>query len=134
MKKYCSVIIFTAFAFLASCSKGESIEKIQERAGKTAEAYYQLLLDGKYADFVSGMDGGDSLPSSYREQMIANAAMFVKLQNDEHKGISAIEYSHCDADTARHLAQAFLTLSFADGTKEVVSVPMVSRNGVWYMK
>lgn len=127
------IISFAIILLLASC-KGESLEQIQERAGKTAEAYYGLLLEGKYADFVAGMDGGDSLPTDYREQMIANAAMFVKQQTDEHKGIKAVELSHCEADTVLHAAQAFLLFKYADNTQEVVSVPLVMRNNVWYMK
>lgn len=117
-----------------SCSKSETIEDIQQRAGKTAEAYYALLIEGKCADFVSGIAGSDSLPADYREQMVANTAMFVQQQKDKHQGIKAVTLSSCKADTARHTAQAFLIIEYADKNKEVVNVPLVSHGDVWYMK
>ena len=120
---------------LASCgSKGDDLEAIQERAGTVAQEYYKHLVDGKYEDFVAGMDGADSLPAAYREQMIANTAMFVKQQTDEHKGIKDVAYTSCIADTAAHTASAMLSLEYADGVHEVVCVPLVERGGNWYMK
>lgn len=135
MKRLPFILIVSIFSLLAvSCSKGESIEEIQQRAGNTAVEYYKLLINGNYEDFVSGMLGGDSLPPVYREQMVANAAMFVQQQKDEHKGIKEVTLSSCKADTARHTADAFLYIHFADSAKEVVNVPLVEKDGVWFMK
>lgn len=130
--KYIPVIVSLLLAI--SCGKSETIAYIQERAGKTAEAYYALLLEGKYDDFVSGTYGGDSLPESYRKQLVANAAMFVQQQKDQHKGISGVKALRCVADTANHTAEAFLEISYADSTKETITVPLVSHNDIWYMK
>ncbi|MCM1080088.1 MAG: hypothetical protein NC344_11420 [Bacteroidales bacterium] len=135
MKRIQWLILVSVLTFLcAGCRNGESIEEIQLRAGSTAVEYYRLLIDGKYEDFVNGMFGGDSLPSVYKEQMVANAAMFVQQQKDEHKGINNVTLSSCTADTARHTADAFLYIHFADSLKEVVNVPLVEKGGVWYMK
>lgn len=135
MKRIQYLILVSVFCLLAAgCRKGESLEDIQLRAGNTAVEYYKLLINGKYEDFVNGMLGGDSLPPVYKEQMIANAAMFVKQQTDEHKGIKEITLSSCKADTAQHTADAFLYIHFADSLKEVVNVPLVEKDGVWYMK
>lgn len=135
MKRMRFITLLTAFALLAAgCNKGESLEEIEARAGNTAVEYYKLLLAEDYEDFVSGMLGGDSLPPVYKEQMIANAAMFMQQQKEEHKGIKAITLSSCKADTAQHTADAFLYIHFADSLKEVVNVPFVERNGVWYMR
>lgn len=126
--------MIVSLLLMISCGKSETIEDIQQRAGKTAESYYALLIEGKYADFVAGIAGSDSLPTSYREQMIDNTAMFVQQQKDEHQGIKAVTLSRCEADTASHSAQAFLVIEYADKNKEVVSVPLVSHEGIWYMK
>lgn len=123
-----------ALTLSLTCCKGDSREREQERAGQTAKAYYALLLEGKYSDFVLGMDGGDSLPDGYRQQMEANAAMFVEQQKTEHKGIKSIEYSHCHADSTLCSAEAFLTITYEDKTQETICVPMVQRNDIWYMK
>jgi len=126
--------ILLATFVLAACSRGNDLEAIQQRAGTTAQEYYKYLLSEKYEDFVDGLDGSDSIPAAYREQMIANTAMFVKQQNDEHKGIKDVVLSHCIADTAAHTADAMLNLMYGDNTQELVCVPLVERNGNWYMK
>lgn len=120
---------------LAACGTATDRQaEIEKRAGATAEAYYRLLLDGKYADFVSGMDGGDSLPAAYREQMETNAAMFVSQQRDEHRGMKSITFTRCKADTVARTAEAFLTIEYADSTRETVCVPLVMRRDMWYMR
>lgn len=128
------IIVIVSLLLAVSCGKSETIADIQERAGKTAEAYYTLLLEGKYDDFVSGTYGGDSLPASYREQLVANAAMYVQQQKDAHQGIKSIKAIRCVADTAHHTAQAYLEISYADSIKETITVPLVSHNDIWYMK
>lgn len=133
MKKLLYVLSFGLL--LVACSVGgNELEVIEQRAGTTAHEYYKLLLQEKYEDFVLGMDGGDSLPAAYREQMVANTAMFVKQQRDQHKGIKEFVLSRCVADTASHTAEAMLEIVYADSTKEIVCVPLVERNGNWYMK
>lgn len=134
MNRTCLYLLFSVLFLTLSCTRSESLESIQDRVGKTAEAYYNLLLHGKYSDFVCGMAGSDSLPAAYREQMIANAAMFVQQQKDEHEGIVSISYARCAADTAHHTAQAYLTIVFKDKTQEVFCVPMIQKGDVWYMK
>ena len=115
---------------------GSSEADVAAVAGQTALEYYKYLLTDEYDSFVAGMADADSLPSAYREQMVANAAMFKKQQNDEHQGIANIELGHCEAvnDTSTTTAQAYLIMSFGDKTTETVCVPMVRRNGNWYMK
>lgn len=134
MKKLLYIVLLGITFTALSCGGGDDIEAIEQRAGLTAQEYYKLLLDGKYDDFVAGMDGCDSLPNAYHEQMVANTAMFVEQQKEDHKGISDITLSRCHADTASHTAEAMLTLEYADNVKEIVCVPMVERNGNWYMR
>lgn len=119
---------------ITACSSKDDIEVIQERAGNTALEYYKLLLDEKYEDFVAGIDGGDSLPADYKEQMVANTAMFMQQQKDNHRGIADISITRCTADTAAHTANALLKITYSDSVKEVVCVPLIERNNVWYMK
>lgn len=126
------ILFFLLSMTLVACS--ESLEDIEKRAGQTAVEYYRLLQKQRYADFVSGMYGADSIPQNYRQQMEDNAAMFMSEQNKAHKGIADITLSRCKADTARHTAEAYITIHYADSVKEVVCVPLVMRNDTWYMK
>ena len=52
-----------------------------EVAGRAAKAYYDQLLHGDYNAFVAGRYQPDSIPAAYREQLVANAKMFLGQQN-----------------------------------------------------
>lgn len=123
-----------AFGLCALCwSCGRSIAP-EEVAAQSAKAYYDLLIQGKFDQFVDGCYRADSIPSSYREQLIANAKMFMGEQHDAHRGIKEVCVVRGTADTARHTVNAFLRFVYGDNTREDVVVPMVERKGVWYMR
>lgn len=56
-------------------------------AGIAAKGYYDLLLEGKYKEFVDGYNQPYRLPKGYQDQLLMNAKMFVEQQQDEHKGM-----------------------------------------------
>ena len=132
MNKILSLILL--LSLLSACKKQETLEEIEARAGQTAVEYYKLLLEGKYDDFVAGMVDSDSLPADYRSQLSDNAAMFVKQQANEHRGIKEISLSQCHADTATKTAEAFLDIVYMDSVNEVVCVPLIMQNNIWRMK
>lgn len=103
-------------------------------AAEAAKGYYEQLLKGEVDAFVDGMLGGDSLPADYREQMVANARMFVAHQQQLHQGISRIAVQNCLNDSLTPTAQAFLLLTYGDSTSEEIVVPMVKRGEKWCMK
>lgn len=130
MKKL--LICAMAIMLLISCGKEEV--KPEEVALQAAKAYYDQLLAGDYDAFVEGSLKGDSVPLAYRQQLVLNMQMFIERQNTEHRGIVAVKPMRAVADTARHTAEAFLTITFADSVHEEVVVPMVEKKGVWYMQ
>lgn len=130
MKKVLFFLCFSCLLF--GCKKQE--KDAAEIVGKTAKIYYDYLLHDDYAVFVDGSFRPDSIPSSYREQLIDNAKMFIAQQNKEHQGIKEITIRSATIDTLHHTGNAFLMFSYGDKTKEQVIVPMVERGGVWYMR
>ena len=120
--------------FLAACGGKDSGPTAAQVAAHAAKAYYDQLLQGDYASFVDGRYQPNALPESYRQQLITNAKMFVGQEEKEHQGIKAVAVAGANADTARHVANAFLTLTFGDSSKEEVVVPMVEAKGIWYMR
>ena len=119
-------------SMLLSCG-GESVDQ-EQLVATTAQLYYQYLLDGKYDDFVEGMDHHLSPSPSYKEQLRVNAKMFVRQQEKAHKGIASIRVSGAEVDEHHHAANAFLILCYGDSTTEEVVVPMVERDKVWLMR
>jgi len=114
-----------------SCGKEDDPGVI---AATTAKGYYDLLVQEKYDEYVDGLYKPDSIPESYRKQLVDNAKMFIGQQKEEHGGISEVRIIDCKADTSRHIANAFLTLTFGDNSTEEVVVPMVEVNGRWLMR
>ena len=128
------VLLATAvLSAVASCSGGRG-EDPAEVAGRTARLYYENLLHGHYAEFVDGHYRPDSIPDSYRSQLIDNMRMYVAQLNDDHHGLHEVRLLRATADTARHEGNAFLLLCFKDSTKEEIVVPMVHVGGLWMMK
>ncbi len=103
-------------------------------AAVAAKGYYDLLLAGKYPEFVAGYHQPHRLPKGYQDQLLLNAQMFVEQQQEEHKGMSAVNVLTAKADTAHHVAEVFLQLSYGDSTKEQIVVPMVEIKGEWKMR
>ncbi len=131
MKNLLYLILASCLLFIAACSEGPTPDEL---AGQAAKAYYELLIQGKYDQFVDGRYQPDSIPASYRDQLIANAKMFVGQQQDEHRGLKEVRLLRAQADTANHVASAYLIFVYGDSTSEEVVVPMVEVKGVWYTR
>ena len=135
---------FISFMILAACSSEVSQEK---RALATAQKYYEQLVAGDYNSFVEGsLMGQDSVPEVYKSQMLLNAQMFMERMQTEHRGIKSVKPLRATVDTIKLrvanepeavkeiVAQAYLSLGFADSTKEEIVVPMVLKNDIWYLR
>ena len=133
MKHLSATLLLAAATLLAACG-GKEGKDPSELVGRTAKLYYDNLLHGHYAEFVDGHYRPDSIPDSYRRQLIDNMRMYVGQQNDEHHGLREVRVVRATADTVRREGNAFLMLCFNDSTKEEVVVPMVYVGGLWMMK
>lgn len=134
MKHRYSVLLVILAAMLVIACGGKGSDNPSEMAGRNAKLYYENLLHGRYDVFVDGFYRPDSIPSSYRSQLIDNARMYVAQMNDDHHGLARVDLIHATADTARNEGRAFLLLCFADSTREEVVVPMVRIENLWMMR
>lgn len=134
MKKTSYILyVVMALLFLSSCSKKQEVDQ-GELAAIAAKGYYDLLLEGKYEEYVAGTYRTDSIPDSYHKQLILNAKMFIEQQQEEHRGIKQVNILSAKADTAHHVANVFLSVVYGDSLKEQVVVPMVQVDGQWKMR
>jgi uncharacterized protein YdiU (UPF0061 family) len=131
-----SVVIWavTALLMIACGEKLTPEEKAMNDAKEVVQDRYDDLLAGRYASFLSGRVGVDSLPEDYREQLVASCAQFMAVQKKVHGGVNSFLARDAQIDSTQHLIQVFLQLNYADSTQEVIVVPMVEHNGKWKMK
>lgn len=129
----CRLLWIAMVVFFVSCSSGKNPDP-GVLAGKAAKVYYDKLLQGNYAEYVDGFYRPEKIPDGYRAQLVENAKMFVGQQKEEHKGIAHVAVARVKADTAHHVADVFLTLSYGDSVREQIVIPMIQKNGIWLMK
>lgn len=129
--KHALLVAIGLCALCWSCGGGPKPEEVAAQAART---YYDLLIHGKFDQFVDGQYRPDSIPLSYREQLIANAKMFMGEQEKTHNGLRQVEVLRVAPDSAQHVVNVFLIFIYGNSTKEEVVVPMVEHNGVWYMR
>ena len=89
MKKLLFFMIFSMGLGLSSC-KEESPDP-GYLAGIAAKGYYDLLLEGKYEEYVAGFNQPYRIPKGYHEQLVLNAEMYVEQQQKEHAGMKKID-------------------------------------------
>ena len=133
MKGCAAVWLFLAVALLAACASREDFPQ-EDVAANTARLYYQYLIEGKYDDFVAGMDRHIERSQNDERQLVENAKLYVKRQQDQHQGIKSVSIVSSEADTAQHTAMVFLLMEFVDNNKEQILVPMVERDSLWLMR
>lgn len=119
-------------AVLVSC--GDRSVNREDMAARAAEEYYGHLAAGRYDGYLAGVWGADSLPVSYREQLLTNARQFAAAQSDAHGGISEVRAVNAVTDSLTGRTDVFLMLCFGDSVKEEIVVPMIESGGRWMMR
>ena len=84
--------------------------------------------------FLLGHASTGSLSDEHRQQLLQLYSQHVLKVNRQHGGVTRIEFTRAERDTALNVMQVFLKMSFGDATDEEVMVPMVLTNDKWYMK
>ena len=131
MKKFCILCLLAALVVLGACGSATK----EELASLAAKGYYDHLIHGEYEQFYEGMDQRElTSEADYRSQMLDNLRQFMARQEKEHRGILEVRVSNATTDTVQQFTNVFLVLCFGDSTNEEIVVPMVERNGAWWMK
>lgn len=129
MKKFLGLA--AALTMTACTSQGPNPNEV---AAEAAQQYYHYLLQGNYAAFVDGHFQQDSIPSTYRSQLIDNAKMFMAQQKEEHGGLKEVTKIGAEVDTLKRSGRAFLQLHYGDSTRTKIVVPLVYFKGIWYLE
>ena len=105
-----------------------------EGAKVAAKLYYDCLTMGQYEIFLNGRLGAADMPESYRLQLIEAYQQFMSQQRQAHGRVVSTEATGISQDTALHVTNVMLTITFADSLREEIVVPMVHEGDQWLMK
>ena len=107
----------------------------EEMASLAAKGYYEHLIHGEYEQFLQGKAGlNKHSKEEYWNQLQDNCRQFVHQQNEAHRGIHEVRVVNAKTDTLQKYTNVFMMLCFGDSTNEEIVVPMVERDGRWYMR
>ncbi len=107
----------------------------EEMASLAAKGYYEHLIHGEYEKFLQGKDGLNKHSEvDYWNQLRDNCHQFVHQQELAHRGIYEVRVVNAKTDTLQNYTNVFMMLCFGDSTNEEIVVPMVERDGRWYMR
>ena len=107
----------------------------EEMASLAAKGYYEHLIHGEYEQFLQGKAGlNKHSEEEYWNQLRDNCHQFVHQQEQVHHGIHEVRVVNAKTDTLQKYTNVFMMLCFGDSTNEEIVVPMVERDGRWYMR
>lgn len=122
-----SIVLCVCLGVL-SCKK----EAPEDAAAQMALTCYQHLIAEEYDAYLQAMVNYEHMPASYREELKALLAQYVRKEITERGGFSSVTVN---SDTIIGMrANVFLQLKFKDGSTEEISVPMIYDNNVWKLQ
>lgn len=111
-----------------SCKK----EAPEDAAAQMALTCYQHLIAEEYDAYLQAMVDYEHMPASYREELKALLAQYVRKEITERGGFSNVTVNSDTIMGTR--ANVFLQLEFKDGTTEEVSVPLIYIDESWRLQ
>ncbi len=122
-----SIVLCVCLGVL-SCKK----EAPEDAAAQMALTCYQHLIAEEYDTYLQAMVNYEHMPASYREELKALLAQYVRKEITERGGFSSVTVNSDTIIGTR--ANVFLQLKFKDGSTEEISVPMIYDNNVWKLQ
>lgn len=130
-------------ALMTSCGSKEEGEPknvapketngIDPEVDSTATAMYQLLIDGRLAEYVDQVESNDSKPKGYRQQMAILLKQRLVQQKAENGGPMKCRLQRFEP-RGDNYGTAFIEVTYRNKTKEVVLQQMVKVDGRWRIR
>lgn len=111
-----------------------SCGKEKEDIGKIAVEYVDSLYNGDYQSAAANTAGAAEASTQYREHLQMLYRNMVEDNTREHGALVSAKCSNVSVDEARHSADVFLHLTFADSTHHEILLPLEQHGDRWLMK
>ncbi len=118
---------------LASCGDRQKTAYYHEEIRTKASESYAFLVKGQVDRYLSQINGFSSLPEAQRTQLRDMFEQYLERERTDHKGLVASQVIG-DTILSDSTADAFVRITFGDGTVEQISLPMVRVNEEWLLK
>ena len=119
---------------LAACSPGGKGEGLQPPTADEVMAYYELNRSGNYADYVKAMQSCDDKPADFCKQMADALKQHAARIKAEKGGAVGAEFLRTELHAEHSAADAYLSVTYGDSTKEEIFLPLVFWQDKWRLK
>ena len=129
--------IFLFIAALLSCHSkpnGNETEKRLNLEDSTIVNLYMLAPTGHYEQHVAAMLSADGTTNAYKDQIILALKQHQDYIKKEKQGVRNAKVERIEANAQGNMANAFLNVSFGDGSQEEVMVPLVFDGKAWRLQ
>ena len=119
---------------LTACSPGGKGEGLQPPTADEVMAYYELYRSGNYADYVKAMQSCDDKPADFCKQMADALKQHAARIKAEKGGAVSAEFLRTEMHAEHSAADAYLSVTYGDSTKEEIVLPLVFWQDKWRLK
>ena len=119
---------------LAACSSSNSGDGLQPPSAKEVMEYYELYRSGNYAEYVKAMQSCDDKPADFCKQMADALKQHAARIKEEKGGTVGAEFLRTELHAEHSAADAYLSVTYGDSTKEEVILPLVFCQDKWRLK
>ena len=119
---------------LTACSPGGKGEGLQPPTADEVMAYYELYRSGNYADYVKAMQSCDDKPADFCKQMADALKQHAARIKAEKGGAVGAEFLRTELHAEHSAADAYLSVTYGDSTKEEIILPLVFWQDKWRLK
>ena len=119
---------------LAACSPGGKGEGLQPPTADEVMAYYELYRCGNYSDYVKAMQSCDDKPADFCKQMADALKQHAARIKAEKGGAVSAEFLRTEMHAEHSAADAYLSVTYGDSTKEEIILPLVFWQDQWRLK
>ena len=119
---------------LAACSPGGKGSGVQPPTAKEVMEYYELYRSGNYAEYVKAMQSCDDKPADFCKQMADALKQHAARIKEEKGGTVSAEFLRTELHAEHFAADAYLSVTYGDSTKEEIVLPLVFWQEKWRLK
>ena len=126
-----------AVVLTAACSGGSAEDNTPEFQASLAakQSYEALYVEGRPEVFLYSRVHYGEMPDDFRQQLLEGYRSHLRQVERANRGVKAVDVIRAQMDTTLNCMQVFLSLTYGDGRREEVMVPMVlDAEGRWRLQ